>query len=141
LCGGYFRKWVNSGIHNIRNLRPRDFECLVAECLAQHGLHDASLTPITADGGVDIVAAKVCAGKELKYIIQCKRFSVSNKVGVEYVRELVGTKSITGAKHALLITTSEFTSGAKEIYQKGRMEPWGIRLLDYKSLLELLRKS
>jgi HJR/Mrr/RecB family endonuclease len=138
LCGGHFRQWARQDINKIRKMPPRDFEYLVAELLAQHGLQHVQTTPIVADHGVDIIACHIIDGNKIKYIVQCKRFATQNKVDVSVVRELVGTKMDTGACYALLITTSEFTRPAREFAARSRTQPWGVRIVDYKLLKKLL---
>lgn len=96
------------------------------------------MTPIVADGGIDIVGFQVLDGKRIKYIIQCKRNSLSNKVNVRVVRELVGVKMDSRADRALIITTSEFTKPVRDFSRRTRAHSWGVRLVDHKTLKRLL---
>lgn len=137
-CRGSFRKLAARSIEELRSMIPVEFESLVAEMLAQHGLQDVQVTPVVADGGVDIIAAHVTEGERLKYIIQCKRNSATNKVSVMTVRELAAVKMDASASHALLITTSTFTKPAREFAKRARTQPWGVRLVNYKLLKRLL---
>jgi hypothetical protein len=138
LCQGAFRSAAKKGVAALRSLSPTDFENFIAELLAQHGLRNVRITRIVADGGIDIWAIQFVDGKQLKYIIQCKRNAAKNKVTVGVVRELVGAKMDAGADHALLITTSEFTRPAKELARRGKSQAWGVRLVDHKLLQRLL---
>ena len=95
----------------LRSLDPRRFEELIAELFARQGF-DITLTPRTRDGGKDIYAIKNDeVGKSL-YLIECKRYAATNKVGVETVRALYGVASAESATKGIIATTSSFTKGA-----------------------------
>jgi hypothetical protein len=92
----------------------RDFECLVAEILRKRG-YDVQLTQKSRDGGIDIYASRIEPnGFRGLYFVQCKRQSLRNKVGVQPVRELYGVVCARNATGGIVITTSFFTSPAKE---------------------------
>jgi HJR/Mrr/RecB family endonuclease len=138
VCKGRFRKLASSSMDMLRMMPPTDFEAMCAELIAQFGLTDVTLTPIVADDGIDVVAFQVLEGKRIKYIIQCKRNSIKNKVDVRVVRELAGVKMDARADRALVVTTSEFTKPAKDFARRTRARAWGIRLIDHKLLKRLL---
>jgi len=138
LCRGEFRRMASGGVSLLRKLRPTDFENFVAELFAQHGLRDVHTTPVVADGGADVIAYRFQDGNQIKYIIQCKRYSIENRVSVGVVRELVGVKLDLGAAHALLVTTSDFTAPARNFVQRNRSKVWGVRLVNYRTLEKLL---
>ena len=75
--------------------------------LKEHGL-ETTLTPYSADGGVDI---HVRLGAK-KIIIQCKAHH--NYINPGAVRELYGTMIHEKADEAWLVTTSGFYSGARQ---------------------------
>lgn len=81
------------------------------------------------DGGVDLVLRKDGS----KTYVQCKHWK-TYKVGVEKVRELLGSMVAGGAEHGVLVTTGEFSSSARRF---GREH--GVRLIDGKELEHLLR--
>jgi hypothetical protein len=137
-CRGKFREIAKQGIVSLRTIAPRDFEGVIAELFAQLGLHNVHLTSAVADDGVDITGLRFQDGKRLKYIIQCKRYSLDNRVDVRVVRELAGVKMDVRATHALLVTTSEFTKPARDYAKRSRPEIWGVRLINYKVLQKLL---
>ncbi len=88
-----------------------DFEHQVAEVIRSMGL-TADVTGGSADGGVDIVAYDDSPITGGKYVVQCKRYGQSKKVGVGEVRELYGVVQAEGANKGILITSSSFTSHA-----------------------------
>jgi hypothetical protein len=138
LCRGSFRKNARLGTRGLRLLSPQEFEEFVGELFAQHGLTDVRTTPVTGDDGADIIAFRFQNGERLKYIIQCKRYAIENRVDVQVVRELAGVKMDFNAQHALLVTTSEFTKPARQFAFRGRAKVWGVRLINYKLLERLL---
>lgn len=90
---------------------PTDFEFQVAEALRNLGLK-VDVTGGVGDEGVDIVAFDPSPIQGGQYIVQCKRYDPSNKVGVQEVRELYGVVQAKGVNKGILVTSSSFTSGA-----------------------------
>lgn len=114
----------------LHNLTARQFEEVVVELLERQG-YDITLTPPTRDGGVDIFAAKRDALGSFLYVVECKKYSADNHVGVGIVRELLGVVAQHRATAGVLATTSFFTSGAKQLQQSMR---WQLSLKDYKDI-------
>jgi hypothetical protein len=80
----------------------------------------------SGDEGVDLLASKGADLDESRWIIQCKCYAPKNKVGPSVIRELVGTlKAQSAGTRGMVVTTSTFTSGARELAQSE-----GIRLMD-----------
>lgn len=92
-------------------LESRKFEELVAELFANKGYH-VELTPRTRDGGKDIYAIKKDSIAPSLYVVEAKRYSKTNKVGVEIVRGLYGVKNAERATAGIIVTTSSFTKDA-----------------------------
>lgn len=97
----------------MRDMRPRDFEKLIAELLDRAG-YETELTPATNDGGVDIYAARNDGLGRFLYLVECKRYAENNPVGVQIVRSLHGVVQQQRANGGLVVTSSFFTKGAKE---------------------------
>lgn len=96
----------------IREIHPRAFEELVCEILASFGWKVHLTTP-TNDGGYDIFAiSRDYSGLESSWLVECKRYSAENKVGIDVIRSLYGVKSDLKVSNALIATTSTFTKGA-----------------------------
>lgn len=95
----------------MRELAPRRFEELVAELFNRRGYH-VTLTPATRDGGVDIYALSKGALGESLYVIECKRYAPSRRVGVDVVRGLYAVAEVQRATKGILVTTSGFTKDA-----------------------------
>lgn len=98
-------------------LTPRGFEELVAELLGRLD-YEVTLTPVSKDGGKDVYAAKKDHLGTFLYVVECKRYSPDNPVGVGLIRQLNGVVQAEQATAGILATTSFFTSGAKEFQKK-----------------------
>lgn len=115
-------------------LPSRKFEELVAELLERQGCK-VTLTQRTRDGGYDIIGTMNTSFAELVFLAECKRYSPSNKVGVEVVRSLYGVVEAEKRNLGLIITTSSFTKPAQD--EKMRIGN-RIQLHDYNQLCEWL---
>lgn len=107
----------------LRDLSPRKFEQLIAELWSKFGF-TVEFTKRTRDGGRDIVAIRTGRNK-VKYLIECKRYSEENTVGISVVHRLNGVVQLEGANKGIIATTSRFTQPAREVidstwYLEGR---------------------
>lgn len=116
----------------LRQLHHRKFEELIAEIFRNKG-YDVTLTPKTRDGGKDIVALYKSPFGHQMFIVECKKHSEDNKVGVELVRGLYGVKTAERYNQAILVTTSTFTKDAKEFVQPLKFE---LELKDYNDITQ-----
>ena len=114
-------------------LTGRQFEELIAELWKLFG-YDVELTKRTHDCGHDIVAVR---GGEaaLRFLIECKRYKPSQKVGISLIRALYGVTEHEGATKGILATTSSFTHPASEFLQDHR---WVLEGRDYGGVLSWL---
>lgn len=93
------------------NLKPRQFEELVAQFLLHFGWH-VELTQSTRDGGYDIYAiSQDISGVKTHWLVECKKYAPQNKVGIEIVNALYGVKNIRNVGMCMIATTSFFTRG------------------------------
>jgi hypothetical protein len=115
-------------------LTPRQFEEFIAEIWSRFG-YTVELTARTRDGGRDVVAIKR-AEAEVRYLIECKRYSPVHKVGVQFVRALYGVKNDEKATKAFMATTSTFTSGAVVLFEKHR---WELEGRDFEGVRQWIR--
>lgn len=99
----------------MRDMPARKFEELVAE-LFKHKGYEVHLTPRTRDGGYDVHAVQRSGIGTMLVIIECKRYAVENKVGVEIVRGLYGVVEQQRATLGIIATTSYFSSDAKRFH-------------------------
>jgi restriction system protein len=107
----------------LHQLTNRQFEKMVAEILANFGW-EVELTQETKDGGYDIFGVSKSSPDgffKSSYIVECKKYSKKNKIGVSVARELLQVKNDKKAANALLITTSDFTKGVYD-YSINRLD-------------------
>lgn len=111
------------------------FEAVVAELLAGFGWR-VNVTPPSRDGGFDILGiTSDASGLQSSWLVECKRYGVGQKVGVQTIRELIGVKTHLGVPNAVLATTSEFTSGALHLSDSRH----DVHLVDERRILEWLQ--
>lgn len=101
---------------DLYQLSSRRFEELVAEIFIRKG-YDVELTPATRDGGKDIYAVSKNDFGSFLYIVECKKYSPTRKVGVNVLRDLYGVLSKERATYGIAVTTSYFSKPAKDYQQ------------------------
>ncbi len=120
----------------LERLSDRKFEEFVAEMLARDGF-EVRLTPQTRDGGYDVLAMRRLSALELMFLVECKRYRQSRKVGVEIVRSLYGVVCEKRANAGLIVTTSTFS---KPAIATSRSLGSQLALRDYNGLLEWMKR-
>lgn len=95
------------------DLTPRRFEELIAAILEDLGL-EVELTQATRDGGVDIYAFVRHEVASFLMVVECKRWAPNKAVGIEVVQRLYGVQQSKAASKSLIVTTSFFSSPARE---------------------------
>ncbi len=98
----------------MNELSPRKFEELVAYLMEKHG-YEVELTQQSRDGGIDIFALKRDSFGSFLTIVDCKKYSVSNPIGVGLVRTMYGTLNVENASHGIIATTSRFTKDVRDL--------------------------
>ena len=94
------------------SISPRELEVLTARLYTELG-YITELTPARRDGGRDILARRTDAGRQHLTFVECKHYS--SPVGVHYVRALLGAVAHERANTGVLVSTSTFTRGAKNM--------------------------
>lgn len=104
-------------LNRLRGTHPDFFEEAVVQVLLQMGYGGAEARGRriggSGDGGVDGVVDQDPLGLDQIYV-QAKRYAEGNSVGREAIQAFVGALHGKGATKGIFITTSTFTSGAKE---------------------------
>ena len=121
----------------MHNITPRKFEELVAYIMERHG-YEVTLTQQSRDGGIDIFALKNEGFGNILTIVDCKKYSETNPVGVAAVRGMYGTLQIESASHGIIATTSRFTRNASSLAHKYKYQ---ISLKDHADLLSWIQKT
>ena len=124
-------EYIKSQPSKIFTLSPREFEELIAAIFKNQGFH-VELTPETRDGGVDIIAVeKSIYTGETVHLIECKRWAPENKVGFSIVQRMLGAIYQYRANKGAIVTTSSFTSNAREVASQQKNF---LTLADYKTI-------
>jgi len=118
----------------MRELDPRKFEELIADLLRDRG-YDVTLTPKSKDGGRDILAIRRDDIGTALTLVECKRYSQSNHVGVDIIRGLYGVVSAERATRGLIATTSFFTRDAHAFRDR---VPYRLSFADFDVLRAML---
>lgn len=100
---------------DLYKLSPRRFEELIAEVLMRKG-YSVELTPVTRDGGKDIYVARKDDLGSFLYLVECKHYEPTHKVGVSVIRDLYGVLSKEKATYGIVVT-SDFTKPAQDFQQ------------------------
>jgi restriction endonuclease Mrr len=123
---------------NLLSLRWEHFEKFVEHLLRTMGHEDVITTRPVADDGVDVVSVmprtNLMGPTHERWVVQCKRWTKKN-VGRDELEALLACSHEKHAKHALLITTSDFTKDAREY---GRQHDAQIELISRSDLLRIL---
>ena len=110
---------------------PTGFEELCARMFKNLG-YTTRVTPPTNDGGYDIWMKN----EKGDYLVECKCYSISHKIGRPALQKLVGANVVENARKMLFITTSDFTPGALEYARE-----CGVITINCNGLMRLLRQS
>lgn len=117
------------------NMPPQKFEELIRLLLEEMGFEETETTPFSNDKGVDVRGVlRSNPLSVVKVAIQAKRWT--NNVGAGVVRDLRGSLKVSDSEQGLIITPSDFSSGAKEEAQATGKTP--IRLINGNQLVDLL---
>jgi restriction system protein len=117
------------------DLHPRRFEEIVAELFSGMGAR-VELTPITRDGGRDILVFWKLKVGEMLCLVDTKRYRPDRKVTVGMVRTLYGTFTHYQTNSAMLVTTSSFTKDAKEFREEHKHQ---LDLKEYSHIVSWLQ--
>jgi restriction system protein len=124
------RKEMLAATRNICSLTPAEFEKYVGVLFEKEG-YRVKRTGGSGDRGIDLVIYQ----NQQASVVQCKRYE--DDIGPGAVRELIGAMTNAGATRGFLVTTSGFTTGARE---EARKAPYQIRLLDGTEIVRWARK-
>ena len=129
-------KYLSRNSKELYKIPDRFFEQLLAEMLFDRGW-EVELSPIGADGGIDIVAIRKIEDISQMMLVQAKRYAEHRKVGVSVVRELLHVIDDKRATQGMIATTSAFTSVAKE---EQHAYKWILSLRDHDQIVKWLQE-
>jgi len=120
----------------LQTIDPYDFEHFVGELWESQGW-ETEVSQGSNDMGVDVVATKENGLMDQKAVIQAKRYSDGNKVGRPKIQQYYTLKEQdTDADAAVVVTTSEFTSGAEDWASEHN-----VKLVDADDLVAIVREE
>lgn len=128
------KRYFNKHPEKLYDLSPRKFEELIASILKDFGF-DVELTKATRDGGSDIIASIRNAVTSFLVLVECKKYSPDNKVGVGIIREVAGVHSLRQPSKSIIVTTSFFT---KDAIKEAAQHKEKLDLKDYYNLKQWL---
>ena len=111
------REVRQSLLDRARTASPADFENLVGELLAAMGFAGVEVTSSSGDGGIDVRGTLVVGDAvRIRMAVQAKRWKSNvQKPVVQQVRGSLGAH-----EQGLIITTSDFSQGAKDEAERPR---------------------
>ena len=117
-------------------LKPEEFEELVSRLFCTIGFREVSRTRLSGDGGIDVRGTMVSGGViRTELAIQVKRWK--HNVQAPTVQQVRG--SLGAHEQGCIVTTSDFSSGARE--EASKMDKAPIALIDGKELINLLMEN
>ncbi len=128
-------QYLSAHDEELYRVPDRFFEELLAELLDKQGW-EVQLTPMGADGGIDIVAVRNKSDLPDMMLVQAKRYKEDRRVGVSVVRELLHVVDDKRATRGMIATTSAFTKGAKEEHLSYK---WRLVLNDHDQIVAWLK--
>ena len=128
---GLLISYFQTHLDKLNLIEPRKFEEFVASVLRSEGF-EVELTPTTGDGGFDILAVQTSAVTgQHTYLIDCKRYAKHRKIGIEWIRHLIGVLQLNNATKGMIVTTTSFSRDARRLAEQCSNK---IMLHDYDSL-------
>ncbi len=123
---------IKTDPRTLDEISPREFEELIGELLGSLGWQ-INLTSQTRDGGYDIFAkSKDLVDIETTWVIEVKKYKEDKKIGISHIRQLYSIKNYLNVSQALLVTSSSFTTLARE-FEKAKYD---ISLADRAKILD-----
>lgn len=106
----------------VRSMDPLGFERLVLRLLEAMGYGASNLgarltTKTTGDGGIDGIIHEDALGLDAVYV-QAKRYSADSAVGRPALQQFVGSLTGEGATKGVFVTTSRFSTEARDFLRR-----------------------
>jgi HJR/Mrr/RecB family endonuclease len=130
------KRYLSKHPEKLYDLSPRKFEELIASILKDLGF-EVELTQATRDGGSDIIAYIRNAVCSYLTLVECKKYSPENKVGVGIIRQVTGVHHLKQATKSIIVTTSYFSPDA---IKEAKAFENQLDLKDYESIKDWLRR-
>ena len=120
----------------LHRMSPEAFEKLIRALLESMDFVDTEVTRLSGDGGIDVRGTwRIADGIQIKMAIQAKRWKANVQAPV--VQAVRG--ALTGSERGMIITTSDFSKGAREEAEDPRRSST-ISLVNGEQLVKLLEQ-
>lgn len=124
---------------DLAKLDPQTFEHLVADLLQKTGFEVGAIGR-SGDGGIDLIAtnpaAELLSDRPI-WAVQVKHYR-QRRVGVEALREFLGSMVIKGMSSGLMVTSGNLTSVARDFVESVRPRGLELRLIDGAAVTRLI---
>lgn len=107
-----------------------DFERYLHRLFTELGYEDVRKTSTSGDFGADLVFADRYGERT---VLQAKRYSASNPVGLSAVQEVYGSMRVYGAQRAVVLTSGRYTAACRKLAAYN-----GVVLLDREDLEQII---
>lgn len=121
-------------LERLLQMPPAEFELLVGRLLGTMGYEDIQVTKHSSDGGVDVLADIEVGVLKLRTAVQVKRLKANVRRPI--VSQLRGDMALWEVEQGMVITTSDFSEGAKQVARLRNVTP--ISLINGDRLTDLL---
>lgn len=118
-------------------LTYESFETMMAVIYNNLGYH-IECTPISHDGGKDIIITNRTNLGKFIYYVECKKNNPGRPLGVGMVRQFLSTIETDRVNGGIIATTSYFSKPAKAFLEKNNLQ-WRIKLHDINYIARLLK--
>ena len=129
------KKYLKAHPDTLNKLKPRQFKELITEILTSDGW-EVVLSPSTKEREYDLYAVVHNADVDSSWIIECKKYSPENKVGIDIARAFYCVKQEVIAADTLLATTSNFAKRMSDF----KASRYDLFIKDYKGILKWINK-
>lgn len=131
-----FMIWLKTHPEHSERIHADAFEQLTGEILTNHGF-EIQFTGRVKNKSADLIAIQKVEGDGLvKYLVECKRYKSSRKVGIDILNGVVGASYRAKTSYAMLVTTSSFTANVREA--RSELEDFRLDLHDGKTIAQWL---
>ncbi len=107
-----------------------DFERYLHRLFTELGYEEVYKTSTSGDFGADLVFADRYGERT---VLQAKRYSPSNPVGLSAVQEVYGSMRVYGAQRAIVLTSGRYTAACRKLAAYN-----GVVLLDREDLEQII---
>jgi len=130
--------WLRKHPKQIQKVSWQAFERIVAEVFASKGF-TVEVTGRVRNATCDVLAVKTDEfGVDTRYLIECKRYDKSRRVGLSVVNQVIGAAKRSNVDHAFLVTTSAFSR--EVLSKKAVFEDLRLHLRDGTEMIAWLRQ-